>query len=95
MTVFFSGRPDLKLTFQFRAVSDRTREQGRAKLPDHLFSDTLFTMKTSFYSNHCKLCIKYKSLTAKPDFKNDDILFIDGAMACYKKKGNLVPNARR
>ena len=63
-----------------------SHEQGRAKLPDHLFPDAVFTMKTSFYSNHCKLCIKYKSLTAIPDFKNGDILFIHGAMACYKKK---------
>ena len=36
-----------------------SHERGRAKLPDHLFSDTVFTMKTLFYSNHCKLCIKY------------------------------------
>ena len=43
-------------------------------------------MKTLFYSNHCKLCMKYKSLTAIPDFENDDILFIYGAMACYKKR---------
>ena len=35
------------------------------------------------------------SLTAIPDFKNDDILFNYGAMACYKKKGNLALNARR
>ena len=42
----------------------------------------------------CEMC-KYKSLTAIPDFKNDDILFIYGAMACYTKKGNLAPNARR
>ena len=40
-------------------------------------------MKTLFYG---KLCIKYKSLTAIPDFKNDDILFIYGAIACYKKR---------
>ena len=52
-------------------------------------------MKTLFYSNHSKLCIKYKCLAAIPDFKNDDILFIYGAMACYKKKGNLAANARR
>ena len=39
--------------------------------------------------------MKYKSLSAIPDFINDDILFIYGAMACYKKKGNLAPNARR
>ena len=64
-----------------------SHEQGRAKLPDHLFSDKVFTMKTLFYSNHCKLCIQYKSLTAIPDFKYDDILFIYGAMACYLKKG--------
>ena len=61
-------------------------EQGRAKLPDHLFSDTVFTMKTLLYSNHCKLCIKYKSVTAIPDLKNDDTMFIYGAMACYKKR---------
>ena len=33
--------------------------------------------------------------SAIPNFKNDDILFIYGAMACYKKRGNLAPNARR
>ena len=47
---------------------------------------TYSTHKILFYSNHCKLCIKYKSLTAIPDFKNDDIMFIYGAMACYKKR---------
>ena len=29
---------------------------------------------------------KVKSLTAIPNFKNDNILFIYGAMACYKKR---------
>ena len=38
---------------------------------------------------------KEKSLPAIPDFENDDILFIYGAMACCKKKDNLAPNARR
>ena len=42
-------------------------------------------MNTLFYSNHYKICIKYKSLTAIADLKNDDILFIYGAMACYKE----------
>ena len=60
----------------------RARSRETARSP---FSDTVFTMKNLFYSNHCKLCIKYKFLTAIPDFKNDDILFIYGAMACYKK----------
>ena len=100
---FFPGAPIWSLLFSFElwatvratVAHSVSHEQGRAKLPDHLFSDTVCTMKTLFYSNHCKLCIKYKSLTAIPDFKNDDILFIYGAMACYKKKGNLAPNARR
>ena len=68
----------------------RARSRETARSP---FSDTVFTMKTLFYSNHCKLCIKYKSLTAIPDFENDDILFIYGAMACFKKKDNFAPNA--
>ena len=38
--------------------------------------------------------MKYKSQTAIPDFENDDIFFIYGAMAWYKKKGNLAPNDR-
>ena len=103
VTVFVFGRPDLKRTFQFRAVSDRTRNRtplrlSRARSRETAlspFSDTVFTMKTLFYSNHCELCTKYKSLTAIPDFQNDDILFICGAIACYKKRGNLPPNARR
>ena len=33
VTVFFSGRPDLKLTFQFRAVSDRTRDRTPTPSP--------------------------------------------------------------
>ena len=35
------------------------------------------------------------SLTAIPDFINDDIMFIYGAMDCYEKKGTLAPNTRR
>ena len=42
-------------------------------------------MKTLLYSNPCKLCIEYKSVTAIPDFENE-ILFIYRAMACYKKR---------
>ena len=93
---FFSGAPIWSLLFSFglsatvRATVPplclpRARSRETARSP---FSDTVFTMKTLFYRNHCKLCIKYKSLTTIPDFKTDDILFIYGAMACYKKKGS-------
>ena len=88
---FFPGAPIWSLLFSFelwaklklplRLPWARSRETARSP-----FSDTVFTMKTLFYSNHCKLCIKYKSLTAIPDFEDDDILFIYEAMACYKKR---------
>ena len=33
VAVFFSWRPDLELTFQFRAVSDRTRDRTPTPSP--------------------------------------------------------------
>ena len=48
-------------------------------------------MVREFYLRSCRIavsrcvCTKYKSLTAIPDLKNADILFIYGAMTCYEK----------
>ena len=48
VTVFFTGRPDLKLTFQFQAVSERTRDRTRTSSPTARSRVTITFLPTQF-----------------------------------------------